>query len=138
MKGVFFFFLFKEFRAGLSLFHQNRHCWGYRDRESTFDGTDGGRRESAREIVVDSGRIGGWVVVVVMMTTTRRRTTTTTIPQVQHGHWRTGRDDIFHRHLLLIRLVVVVILLMVRMIRPGRVKTRLAGRRQSTRFHHSN
>ena len=73
-----------------------------------------------------------------MMTTTRRRTTTTTIPQVQHGHWRTGRDDIFHRHLLLIRLVVVVILLMVRMIRPGRVKTRLAGRRQSTRFHHSN
>lgn len=121
----------------------------------TFDGADGGGRESVREIVLDGGRIGGRIVVgiassrrVIEMMTTRRvvvgrttttatSTTTTTIPQVQHGYWRAVGSDVFHRHLLLIRCVVVmVILLMVRMIRPGRVETRLAGRRQSTRFHH--
>lgn len=94
----------------------------------------------------------------VAATTTTPTATTTTIPQVEHG-WR-GRSDgdaIFHRHLMMdvvvrVALVAQVVVVAIRpwmvmqmvlmvprvVIGPGRVKTRLAGRGQSTRFHHSD
>jgi hypothetical protein len=98
------------------------------------------------------------VVVVVVATITG---SATTIPQVEHG-WRvcgwSDGDAIFHRHLMMdvivrvallaaqvvvgpIRPWVMVQMMLARVARvvigPGRVETRLAGRGQSTRFHHS-
>lgn len=108
----------------------------------TFDRANGGGRESVREIVVDGCSDGERIVDVgrrtddaVMMTTARRAAI---IPQVQHGHGSTAIGPIFNGHLLLdvARLMIARMLLVV-VIRPGRVETRLAGRRQSTWFHHS-
>lgn len=113
-------------------------------------------------VVVVFGLVVGHILraVVVVVATITAGGGATTIPQVEHG-WRCGWSDgdaIFHRHLMMdvivrvalvaaqvvvgsIRPRVMVQMVLARVARvvigPGRVETRLAGRGQSTRFHHS-
>lgn len=102
---------------------------------STFDRANGGGRESVREIAVDGCSDGERIVVGTDDAVTAARRAAI-IPQVQHGHG-TAIGPIFNGHLLLVAARLMIARMLVVVIRPGRVETRLAGRRQSTWFHHS-